>query len=357
MKKAILIFILLLLIAGAVGYFGWVRIEPGTFGIAHSTVTGFIEGPIPSDRFNWYWQKLVPRSFTLYVIENRPVSFDLDIAQSLPGSDLLSEYGTFDLNVRVSVEYTIDPVSARVLIEQGLLEGFDSYLRQSLKDEVGGLVSSFLVSTLQDATEALDASTLLEGLRSRIDRTVSSAMARYDIEKAAWNIRFTKIPQIDAYMEAMNSYREYLAEAAAHQREELQRRRNRQIQLDDEALEIEKLRLYGELIEQHPLLLKYLYIQKLGEQTRVILLPEDKATGFPEFLESPTPGVMEKREAEPEEPQGAPQTKGSGESSPPQGGEVTGGDGAQDVSPAGASEKKWWEYLMFWKYFGSGDKR
>jgi len=43
MKTAIWIIVVLILIAGAVFYFGWVRIEPETFGVAHSTITGTVD--------------------------------------------------------------------------------------------------------------------------------------------------------------------------------------------------------------------------------------------------------------------------------------------------------------------------
>jgi hypothetical protein len=63
MKKFILIFILLIIAAGVVFYFGWVNVPPGSFAIAHSTLTGTVDYPLESGEINWLWQKLVPKSF------------------------------------------------------------------------------------------------------------------------------------------------------------------------------------------------------------------------------------------------------------------------------------------------------
>ena len=119
MKKFILILILLIIAAGVVFYFGWVNIDPGTFGIAHSTLTGTIDYPLESGELNWVWQKLVPRSFHLYKIAKEPYSARFDLSYPLPGSEELKEYGNFTLGLTVMIQYNVDFESAAILLDRG----------------------------------------------------------------------------------------------------------------------------------------------------------------------------------------------------------------------------------------------
>ena len=148
MKKAILIFILLVIAAGVVLYFGWVNVKPGYFVIAHSTLTGTVEYPLESGKIHWLWQKLIPKSFHLYTIEREPVSLSFTTTHSLPGSEQLAEFGKFDLTIRTDIQYSIEYEAARKLIESGLFDEFDEYFSKLISSQVDEAVAGFMLNNM-----------------------------------------------------------------------------------------------------------------------------------------------------------------------------------------------------------------
>ncbi len=357
MKKFITIFILLVAAAGTVGYFGWVRIDPGTFGVAHSTLTGTVSYPLESGKFYWFWQKLIPKSFFVFSVSREPNTIETEVTQPLPGSEMLTQFGNFNIRVNMTVQYRIEFDSAAILLNNGLLDGFKDYFSKNINSKLSDTVSSFIVENLTRSSR--DTGTVdyraLESLKKKIEEAVREEAARYRLKDVYFSITFPEIPQIAVYNEALNRYFDYMDQLARLEQEKLSKDMEYKSKISENDAEIDRWKKYGELIERYPELLKYFYIQKFSEQTDVLVLPQDEATGFPKMLDV-TPYILPKKSPA---PQSVPPEKGKVKSSPGSPEENT---AAQTPEPtpekskdeeknAGEAsfEKKWYDSLKFWK--------
>lgn len=348
MKKLILILILLILAGGAGFYFGWINIEPGTFGIAHSTIAGTINYPIESGRLNWVWQKLIPKSFHLYIIEKEPYAINIDASFPLPGSEELKEFGSFSLKVKVAIQYSIDFDTAKVLLENGILVGVNDFFRDGFYTQIDETASSFILENMVRYslfTESFNYSAL-EDLKEMLKENVYTYAGSYRLKSVKANITFREIPQIQTYKKALNRYFEYMETMALLKEKDLKREAEYQMKQKEDDVEIIRLRKYGELISQYPDLLKYFYIQKFGEKIRVLVLPQDERTGFPRMLEPYEEYEKESfipLEQAPEETPSFPEPEALEETAEKAPEET-------ELMQEEAKKDKWYQYLKFWKY-------
>ena len=359
MKKFIVIFILIILAAGTAGYFGWVKIDPGTFGVAHSSLTGTIPYPLESGRIYWFWQKLIPKSFHLYLISSKPGIIETEVEQPLPGSKMLEQFGSFSIRVDLSVQYRIDFESAADLMKDGLLEGFEDFFSSTVSSKLRNTVSSFIVDNLTRSSRYYGTADygVLESLKNKIEDIVLKEADRYRLKDVTFSITFPEIPQIAVYNEALNRYFDYMDRLAKLEQEKLVKNMEYQSKINENDAEIDRWKKYGELIEQYPELLKYFYIQKFSGQAEVLVLPQDEATGFPKMLDV-VPYLQPEIKTKPTPNNNLPGEENTG------GEEIKSQTKAQESAPEKTIvneespvkksekekvEKKWYDSLKFWK--------
>jgi hypothetical protein len=347
MKKAILIFILLILAAGACFYFGWINVDPGTFSLAHSSVTGTVDYPLESGTLHWLWQKLVPKSFHLYTFKKEPYTAEIEILFHLPGSEELKEYGSFSLEGVQLVEYRIDYNTARSLMENGIIERFEHYLENGFQSQAEDVVTQYILNKLADyslLTEEFDYGAIRE-LKKDLDEAASEYAKQFNLRDLISRTTFTQIPHVETYRKALSSYFEYMEYLNRVKTEDIKRESEYRRMEEEDDLEIARLRKYGELISQYPELLKYFYIQKFGDKTRVLVLPQDESSGFPRMLEPS--GPRPEKEFIPLEPhyeeQPPPEREEQEQS-------FEGQEETQQESTTEEANDRWYRYLKFWEY-------
>jgi hypothetical protein len=364
MKKAIFVFILLILAGGTALFFGWVNVKPGYFGVAHSTLTGTVGYPLESGRIHWFWQKLIPKSFHLYLVERYPRSIVVETSHALPGSEQLQEFGNFDLVVATSLQYSIEYDAAVGLIEQGILDDFNEYFQNEVSVHLREAVSDFILENMARRSQNDQEITyrVLRSLRRSIDDRLTSLVRLYKLEEIDRNISFREIPQIDLYNDALNRYFEYLELVYQYKQEELDREAEFLSRVKESDVEIDRWEKYGELITKYPELLKLFYVEKLSDQADVLVLPQNEATGLPKMLEPWAPyGVAppQDREQAKAPPAEEKPERDAGDSGSPTGmpaesaPEAAEGEAATGSIDDGASvddtDRKWYESLQFWK--------
>ncbi len=359
MKKFITIFILLVAAAGAAGYFGWVKIDPGTFGVAHSSLTGTVSYPLESGRFYWFWQKLIPKSFYVYPVSNKPNTIETEATQPLPGSEMLEQFGNFSIRVNLTVQYSINFESATGLLNNGLLEDFKDFYTDTLTSKLNGSISSFIVENLTRSSRYFGTVDYgaLESMKKKIEDMVAEEAGQYRLKDVSFSITFPEIPQIAVYNEALNRYFDYMDELARLKQENLSKNMEYQSKISENDAEIDRWKKYGELIERYPELLKYFYIQKFSEQADVLVLPQDETTGFPKMLDV-TPYVLPEKPAQPAPQSALPDkestqknTGGAEEKTSVQAPEPATGKIIEEEksSKETSFKKKWYDSLKFWK--------
>jgi hypothetical protein len=344
MKRAIWIVVLLIVALGAVFFFGWVPVEPDTFVLAHSSITGTFGEPLESGRFHWLWQKLVPKTFYLYPIQKRPGFLDIEAVLPLPGSENLKEFGSFELVLRMEVEYRIDFEAARYLFERGILTTFHPLFQKELKTLVEGLLTGYTLSVFPSTPGEAQSMEFdaFDSIREDLRKKTLQFAREYRLADVGAKVILTKVPQLSIYAEALSKYSRYIEFLYTQKEEEFKAQLDLETRRKLDELELARLKQYGDLLSRYPVLLKFLYIEKFGAHAEVVVIPQDPETGFPRMLESDL-GIRPP-------PRGTP---------PDEGAQAEGGEGvagAEERGGAGGAtdeglvkRKKWYESLMFWR--------
>jgi len=352
MKKVILWFIILIILAGVGFYFGWVNVNPGTFCVAHSTLTGTIDYPLESGHIYWFWQKLIPKSFQVFTIQKNFYTATVDSSFPLPGSNLLSEYGNFELKLRLETRYKVDFEGALELFNNGILDDIEYYIKNEIGAVLDETVSDFMVEELSvyASAEKNYNYRILENLKENLIQNVQNRMKGYNLKEVTVNLSFISVPQLQVYLEALRKYLDQIQTMATLKQEELKQYSQYNIQEKEREIELERLREYGELIREYPEILKYLYIQKFGERAEVIVIPQDEQTGYPRMLEPFTEKPeMWLQKPPPTTPAPAPSPEIEKQKVPEAEEElVPQPEAEKQIEPE--EEKKWYDVFRFWKF-------
>ncbi len=364
MKRFLIFVFFLVAISCAVLYFGWVNIKPGYFGIAVSTVTGTRNYPLQSGKFHWLWEKLIPKTFKLYLVDKKPDSIKFEYSTLLPGGENLKEYGDFEVSLEGSITYTIDFDAAKLLIDRGIFENQYKYFKDLVNKNLYNTFSNILIDIFKGELPAYSEEPdyyLIETVKNKIVNNLINQMKEYHLKNIHVALKFTKIPPINVYTKAIKLYLEFLDSLYRYKKEKLKARAELEAQLDRTKSEVEQLREYGKLIAEYPDILKYLYIKKLSDKVEVVVLPEGK-DGLPSFLEKganiskknfiPIPEVPEKVLPRSNIPEEGSVSNNKSESQESFQKEPSKKQPSEEMGVAGPGKKKWYEYLMFWKYLG-----
>jgi len=275
MKVFLIILVILVILAGTVFYFGWLQIHlPAEhYAVVFTKTGGYDEEVVRPGEFSWRWERLIPTNMTLFIFDLRPRSQEISFRGSLPSAELYSsvlpDNPDFSYRGESDVIFTIAPESLPALVaEEKLLpdrlEDFFSSKARVLSDSV----LEILQETDYDPADS-------QALNRRVQRELAAAVP--DLQISSLNVRVTHVPDRDLYDLARSSYRDLVQirdrareEAVARLAEEQVRAENARAQ---ERANLEALREYGELLNQYPILLKAMAVQKLsGDQ--VITIPE-----------------------------------------------------------------------------------
>jgi hypothetical protein len=273
MKAFLIVLVILVILAGVVFYFGWVQIHlpPEHYAVVFTKTGGYDKEVIRPGEFSWRWERLIPTNMTLYKFDLHPRSKKISFQATLPSADLYSstlpENPDFSYSGEIDVTFTIAPESLPALVaEEKLLpdqlEDFYSDQAQSLSNDVLEILKN---------TDVVPSDT--PELNRRLERELSAAVP--DLEISALNVEVKHLPDMELYELARSSYRELVqtrdrsrADAVARLAEEQVRAENARAQ---EKANLEDLREYGKLLNEYPILLKALAVQKLsGDQANAI---------------------------------------------------------------------------------------
>jgi len=275
MKTFLIVLVILVILSGVVFYFGWVQIHlPAEhYAVVFTKTGGYDKEVIRPGEFSWRWQRLIPTNMTLYKFDLHPRSMEISFQGSLPSADLYSSIlpENPDLSYRgqIDVTFTIAPESLPALVAEKKL--LPDQLEDFFSDQAQTLSNSALQILKGSQADPSDT----PELNRRLERELAAAVS--DLEISTLNVQVKHLPDMDLYELARSSYRELVqtrdssrAEAIARLAEEQVRAENARAQ---ERADLEALREYGELLEEYPILLKAMAVQKLsGEQ--VITIPE-----------------------------------------------------------------------------------
>jgi hypothetical protein len=244
-------------------------------------------------------------------------------------------------------QYSVDFEAAETLLDRGIITEFDDYFSQGFKKQVEDRVTGFILENMTKYSLMSQSFNYaaLDSLRTKLKGGISDFAMDYNLKDVNTTLTFSEIPQVETYKEALRHYFEYMETLSRLVDEKAKKEAEHQTIMNADDVEISRLKKYGELISQYPLLLKYFYIQKFGEKTRVLVLPQEESTGFPKMLELDEEAAKKEFIPMEQEPSIKPEIKeeaagGTEEEKPP----------LKEESSEEAQKEKWYRYLKFWEY-------
>lgn len=283
MKKAFVIFLLLIILAGTGFGFGYVplRLEPGTQAVMFSKTSGWHDETFQAGQFAWAWELLIPTNATLYTFQDDVRTLSVDSESLLPSADVYSQFlegePSFTDRTDLQISYRISAQGLLELAPRGLRpDGVEEWYTDT-DSRIEGLVMRILRNTIEDTatssgtlSTASVADTVTEQLEDRIP----------EIELTAVVVRELSLSDIELYREGRDTYmavQEARRDALIAATQDLA-----QSQASSDQ-RLDNLERYGKLLTDYPILLDYLQIAAENDADPLDL------TDIGEELEAATP--------------------------------------------------------------------
>ena len=255
MRKFLFWLFFLIIIAGVVLYFGWIRVPENNVALGFSTITGYDTAFMESGKLNWRWQKLVPKCYTLKMYQLDIENAEVSVAQTLPSGELyasgMAGSPDFSFSVKYAATYKIKEDSLYAMATSGEIgEGGLNTFYADVKDKIQNAASSLLGEEMAKAMagSTFSQKALEDGIKARIADQLA------DVEIISFETVEAKFPDIELYKAAKAKYMENLEkqQEIAAQKEKETTDFNTKI---DQRIEL--LKKYGELLTQYPILIEY----------------------------------------------------------------------------------------------------
>ena len=272
--KLVLFLILLILIGGAVFYFGWIQfqLEEHRYGVVFSKTSGYEEEVLRPGEFNWRWEALIPTNLTLHEIEVLPRSVDLEKSGSLPSGSVYAQAveisNDFKYSLGLSLAYSLQPEQLPQLVQEEALtvDTLDDYYREA-DQRISSLISSFIenrISSNQDVSIDDFKTSIFE---TTLKEELQEEFTHFKIK----NVTLTQleIPDIDLYRAARSYYFDILETRRETKTATLQQERKWVVSQESK---LEVLKKYGELFTEYPGLIQYMALRENRDLQQ--LLPE-----------------------------------------------------------------------------------
>ncbi len=267
MRKFLVVLLLLILLAGALFYIGWMqyRIDRNEIGVVHTKTVGYLDAPVIPGEFYWTPWRLIPRNVTLITIPAAPNTLRISHKGTLPSGELYSYYlqghpdFTYSLDMTVTFSIKSDHAVDLVKHEDLSTETYQAWLdrkrttirQRSMELLLGHIIASADALQAEDRADSfLDASTLRGDLEAHLPGITIQSLV----------IDSLTLPDLSLYVQARESYYRALTAQQQTLEDALEEFSTDRAELE---MYLQKLEKYGRLFTQYPALLDYLELHSL----------------------------------------------------------------------------------------------
>lgn len=252
-KKILWNFIILLIFAIVVFFFGWIQflVKPGTCAIMTSKTSGLYREAIIPGKFLWRWERLLPTNVHLENFSLKSFTSNQIVQGFLPSGDIYAN--EFDKNLDFSYRFNMDinlnvnPQKIYELYKSNKIQNDDDlqkFLEQNAKSLSFLIAEEILKSNENDSfyvqNEILD--------ETFINRILNKN--NFDgIQINSIELKNSKIPDVKFYNKIKNFYDAYLENIQS----KIDKRAEEQAQkILDEDRNLKRLEQFAELIKKYP---------------------------------------------------------------------------------------------------------
>ena len=259
MKRLIALFLVLVIIAAVIFYFGWIqiRLDEDSYAVIFTKTGGWEEEIISPGEFTWRWQRLLPTNLTLHEFTVTPHATSATLRGSLPSAAtygaLLESATPFSYVISVDVIYRLQPAALpRLVRDDGLRSGaLDSHYYR-IDTGMEQLITQSTLRLLERPAQLTSPASAVTALVETLTATLVSSNPGLDIISVSPTR--LELPDIQLYLDTKQRYITILDARA-----EAMRTAATELATDQTAIDVELARLerYGEILERYPILLDY----------------------------------------------------------------------------------------------------
>ena len=262
MKKFLVTFFILLVIAGLGFFFGWAQmgIPPDSFGVIVSKSHGVHSNLIKPGEFNWIWYKLIPTNAKTVALRLADVSRDFSVKSVLPSGRIYSGLVGIDtdfsweIDAAFSFRLLSDAIVPLVAVNTiGSQEELSRY-----ENDLAGQIKELILRRMNSSEEFVSQLEILlkEGTSPLLEREIDGQFPQ--ITGFSIVIKSVKIPDFAMYRAAKGLYEDYIAKQREYIAIDLMEKARNQMEIYSRLGELE---LYGALLSKYPVLLDYLSLE------------------------------------------------------------------------------------------------
>ena len=259
MKRLIALFLVLVIIAAVIFYFGWIqiRLDEDSYAVIFTKTGGWEEEIISPGEFTWRRQRLLPTNLTLHEFTVTPHATSATLRGSLPSAAaygaLLESATPFSYVISVDVMYRLQPAALpRLVRDDGLRSGaLDSHYYR-IDTGMEQLITQSTLRLLERPAQLTSPASAVTALVETLTATLVSSNPGLDIISVSPTR--LELPDIQLYLDTKQRYITILDARA-----EAMRTAATELATDQTAIDVELARLerYGEILERYPILLDY----------------------------------------------------------------------------------------------------
>lgn len=259
MKRLVVLFLVLVIAAAVVFYFGWIqiRLDEDSYAVIFTKTGGWEEDVISPGQFAWRWQRLLPTNLSLHVIPIVPHTTSATLRGNLPSAatygSLLESATPFSYVISVDVIYRLRPDALPGLVrDDGIRsEALELYYRR-LDAEIEQVI---IESTLRLLGDPAQLTAPASAFTSVVESLTTTLSRRYSgLEFLSLSPTRLELPDTDLYLETKQRYLSILDARADAMRTAAMELASNQTATDAALARLER---YGEILERYPILLDY----------------------------------------------------------------------------------------------------
>lgn len=245
---------LILLIIGAIVFFaGYLQfhVKSGNYGVMVSRTSGIYEKPVVSGEFDWRWENLVPTNADIRVFNALPYNSRQLVSGSLPSAEVykkilgenvdFSYSATFKISLRMTPQGLVNEVKKSDLRTQ---QELNAILENKAAVAAKCVMEYFIANENPSVFTPHAVSD-----REIMDILINNSTEFSDIEITDVTVLDARIPDLDLYRKAKQSYEIYQEEFQNRLKKEAESHAKETF---EENAALERLDRFGELLQKYP---------------------------------------------------------------------------------------------------------
>lgn len=254
---SVISFLLFIIAAGAIFYFGWVQFElpEDSYAVLFSKTGGYDKKILEPGKFNWKWERILPTNSKLIKFDVKTRIASLDYKGELPSSELYSSITPqnldFSYQITFSITYRLDENSLPWLLSEGKIDSSE------MDRFYNSIETEFIQLIKERSTDFFNQNLIIDrNVYSDLEKIILEKLkTRYSyIEIRNFTVQIIHFPDLQLYDKTREIYFQILDKRKESEIASEQWAIESKINLDTK---LEILTKYGELLTKYPILVDY----------------------------------------------------------------------------------------------------